>query len=130
MTTHRGNAGIVKVAAAVVAHRVTWTVDETTDVEEDTGQGQASKTYKSGLKSWSGSMECRWDKTDTTGQEALKNGVEIELNFYPEGDGSGAVEMKGTGIITGVSVVAPHDDIVARNFTFTGTGDLIFGAVA
>lgn len=130
MATFRGKEGIVKVGGAVVAERVTWTIDQTAATEEDSAQGDDWQTFKGGLKTWTGSLECRWDDTDLTGQEALIIGAEVALTLYPEGDATGAYEYSGNAIVTGVSNAVPRDDIVARSFTFQGNGELVIGAAA
>ena len=65
-----------------------YSIDETADTIESTSMGDAAKTFESSLTSFSGSVECHWDETDTAGQVAMSIGSTITLNLYPEGDAS------------------------------------------
>lgn len=127
MTTFSGKDGIVKVGGNVISERVTWTIDQTAATEESTSQGDSWQTFEEGLKTWTGSLECRWDDTDVAGQEALIIGSKVALTLYPEGDAVGAYEYSGNAVITTVSNATPHDDRVSRSFQFQGDGPLVIG---
>ena len=45
-------------ASTQVAEVRSWTIEHTKDVIEDTRMGDGSRTYKSGLNQFTGTMEC------------------------------------------------------------------------
>lgn len=122
MATHVGTSGVVKVGANSVAEITGFTIDETNDTVEDTSLTDTSKSYKALRKDATGTIECHWDETDTTGQTALAVGSEVTLNLYPEGDSSGDTYYTGTAIVTGVSQNVSLDGVISRtiNVQFSG----------
>jgi len=122
MATHVGTSGVVKVGANTVAEVTGFTIDETNDTVEDTSLTDTSKTYKSLRSDATGTVECHWDESDTTGQGALTVGAEVTLNLYPEGADSGDTYYTGTAIVTGVSQNVSLDGVIARtiNVQFSG----------
>lgn len=127
MATFRGKEGLIKIGANVVAEVDNWSVDQASATEEDTAQGDDWQTFKPGLKTSTGSIECHWDDTDATGQELLLVGAEVTLLLYPEGDAVGANELTVSAIITGISMGVPKDNIVSRSFQWQGNGELVIG---
>jgi len=79
--------------------------------------GATSKKYVSGLQDWDASLNCWWDETDTTGQEAMTLGATVTLNLYPEGNVTGDTYATMSGRIESVSVSSAKDGIVTRAFT-------------
>lgn len=130
MATHTGSEGTVKVGANAVAEIRSYSIEQTADTTEDTTMGDAWRTHKSTLKSWSGSVDVFWDETDTTGQGGLVPGSEVTANFYPEGSTTGDIYMTGTAIVTGKTVTASHDGMVESSIQLQGTGALTTGAAA
>ena len=124
MATHKGSEGTVKVGSNAVAEVRSFTIDESADTLEDTSMGDAARTYKPSLTSFSGSVDVFWDETDTTGQGALTIGAEVTLNLYPEGDTTGDTYLTGSAIVTGVSVNSSFDGLVESSISFQGTGAL------
>jgi hypothetical protein len=127
MATFLGKGGTVQVGANDIAEIRSYSIDETTDVVEDTSMGDASKTYLVSIKDFSGSVDVLYDDTDTNGQTALSVGSSVTLNFAPEGTGSGAVKLTGTALVTGKSVSASYDGLVESSITVQGTGGLTTG---
>lgn len=124
MATFLGKGGTVQVGSNAVAEIRSYSIDETTDVVEDTSMGDSSKTYLVSIKDFSGSVDVLYDDTDTNGQTALSVGSSVTLNFAPEGTGSGAVKLTGTALVTGKSVSASYDGLVESSITVQGTGGL------
>ena len=124
MATHKGSEGTVKSGANAIAEIRSYTITETADVLEDTSMGDASRTYLASLKSFSGSIECFWDETDTNGQLTLDVGATVTINVYPEGSSSGDMYYTGSVIITEKSITASFDGMVEASFSFQGTGAL------
>lgn len=130
MATHKGSEGTVKVGANAIAEVRSFSISETGDTVEDTTMGDAARTYKPSLTSWSGSVEAYWDETDTSGQVALIVGAEITLNVYPEGSASGATFLTGAAIVTGRTINSSFDGMVEASLTVQGNGALTVDAVA
>lgn len=124
MATHKGSEGTVKSGANAIAEIRSYTITETADTLEDTTMGDASRTYLASLKTFSGSIECFWDETDTNGQLTLDPGATVTINVYPEGSTSGDTYYTGSVIITEKSITASFDGMVEASFSFQGTGAL------
>lgn len=124
MATHKGSEGTVKSGANAIAEIRSYTITETADVLEDTTMGDSSRTYLASLKTFTGSIECFWDETDTNGQLTLDPGASVTINIYPEGSTSGDTYYTGTVLITEKNVTASFDGMVEASFSFQGTGAL------
>lgn len=124
MATHKGSEGTVKSGANAIAEIRSYTITETADVLEDTTMGDASRTYLASLKTFSGSIDCFWDETDTNGQLSLDPGSTVTINIYPEGSTSGDTYYTGSVIVTEKTVTASFDGMVEASFSFQGTGAL------
>jgi len=124
MATHKGSEGTVKSGANAIAEIRSYTITETADTLEDTSMGDSSRTYLASLKTFSGSIECFWDETDTNGQLTLDPGSTVTINVYPEGSTSGDTYYTGSVIITEKSITASFDGMVEASFSFQGTGAL------
>ena len=96
MATHKGSEGIVKVGSNTVAEVTSFSFDETADTIETTALSNSAHSYVSDLVGFSGSIDCFWDETDTSGQGALTAGASVTLNLYPEGATSGDTYYSGT----------------------------------
>ena len=124
MATHKGSEGTVKSGANAIAEIRSYTITETADVLEDTTMGDSSRTYLASLKTFTGSIDCFWDETDTNGQLTLDPGSSVTINIYPEGSTSGDTYYTGTVLITEKTVTASFDGMVEASFSFQGTGAL------
>ena len=124
MATHKGSEGTVKSGANAIAEIRSYTITEIADVLEDTSMGDSSRTYLSSLKTFTGSIDCFWDETDTNGQLTLDPGSTVTINIYPEGSTSGDTYYTGSVIITEKSITASFDGMVEASFSFQGTGAL------
>lgn len=127
MATIAGKDGVVKVATATVAEVTSFTLNINAGTVEDTVMGDSWRTFivatnvSKGLKSWDGTVECRYDSADTTGQVALAEGAQVTLSLLPDGTAG----KTGTAIITSISAANSFDDqTVSRTFTFVGNGAL------
>ena len=124
MATHLGKEGTVQVGTNAIGEIRSYSIDETSDVVEDTSMGDSSKTYLASIKDFSGSVDVLYDEADTNGQTALTVGSSVTLNFAPEGTATGDVKLTGTALITGKSVTASYDGLVESTITVQGTGGL------
>ena len=129
MATHAGSEGTVKSGANAIAEVRSFSLEETADTIEDTTMGDASRTYLTGLKTFSGSVDVFWDETDTDGQVSFAVGSSVTLAVYPEGDTSGDTFYSGTAIVTGRTITSSFDGMVEASFTLQGTGALTASTV-
>jgi hypothetical protein len=124
MATFTGSDGVILVGTDQVAEVRSYSIDETMDTLEDTAMGDTSRTYKTSLKSFSGSADVFFDDTDTSGQGALTVGSEVTLNVQFEGNTAGDHKLTGTVLITGRTISASFDGMVEASISFQGTGAL------
>jgi predicted secreted protein len=124
MATFTGSDGVILVGTDQVAEVRSYSIDETMDTLEDTAMGDTSRTYKTSLKSFSGSADVFFDDTDTSGQGALTVGSEVTLNVQFEGNTAGDHKLSGTVLITGRTISASFDGMVEASISFQGTGAL------
>ena len=129
MASHIGRDGIVKVGSDAVAEVKSFSIEETADTVETTKMTDTARTHAVTLTSFSGSLDCFWDETDSSGQGALTNGASVTLNLYPEGDTTGDTYYTGTALVTGVSRSASFDGMVEATISVQGTGALTSATV-
>ena len=125
MATHTGSEGTIKISGSntVLGELRSYTLEQTSDTIEDTSLGDTSRTYKAGLKGFSGSASLFFDEADA-GQLLLVVGTEITIKVFPEGASSGDKYYSGSAIVTGYNISASFDGMVEAETTFTGTGAL------
>jgi len=124
MANHTGNGGQVQIGANVVAEVLNWSLSEGINVVDDTTTGDTSDTHKTGTVNWNGSINCYWDETAATGQEAMTIGASVDISLYPDGVATGDIDFNGTATITAIERSSANNSIVTANFTFQGNGDL------
>jgi predicted secreted protein len=134
MATHTGSEGIVKFAAtggsvAQVAEVRSYTLEQSADTIDNTTMGDSWKTFTSALKTFTISMDCYWDETDSA-QGAIDVATVVDFELYPEGTASGATYYSGSAVVTGVSATASFDGMVEVSFSAQGTGALTETTVA
>lgn len=127
MANHTGSEGTVHVGTTAVAEIRSYSISETADTIEDTTMGDSARSYKSSLKTFSGSIDVFWDETDTSGQGALTVGSSVTIKFYPEGSTTGDTYLYGSAIVTGKTVNGSYDGMVESSITIQGTGALTTG---
>lgn len=125
-----GSAGVVKIGSNTVAAVVGFSLDETMDLVEDTDLDETEKTYFAGDTSWSAQVDCRWDKSDSSGQGAMTIGASVTLYLQPEGDTTGDETRSGTALVTARSSANAKGQMVTQSFTLQGSGTLTVGSVA
>jgi predicted secreted protein len=130
MATFTGSSGVILVGSDQVAEVRNYSIEENMDTIEDSAMGDTSRTFKSGLKSFSGSADVFFDDTDTSGQGALTVGSSVTISFQMEGNTTGDHKLSGTALVTSRSISASFDGMVEASISFTGTGALTEGTVA
>ena len=123
MANHTGSEGVVKIGTNTISEVRSFTITETGDTIEDSTMGDASRTYKAGMKTFTGSVVCYWDETDTA-QIALTVGASVTLNLYPEGTTTGDKYYTGSVLVTSIERSAAFDGMVETTFSYQGTGTL------
>ena len=129
MATHTGSEGTIKIGSDTVGELRSFSLESTAETIEDTSMGDTSRTYKVGLKTFTGTASVFFDETDTA-QTALVAGAEITLNVYPEGATSGDTYYTGSAIVTGKTINSSFDGMVEAEVSFQGTGALTSATVA
>jgi len=123
MATFSGRGGRIKIGAARIAEVGNWSSDGEVDLVEDTEQIDEWRTFKTGRKGMTGSIEAMFDNTDTLGQNVMTLGATVVLDLLPEGDASAAERTQVTAIITKVGLEVPdNSDIIMRKYDWTATG--------
>jgi len=123
MATHTGSEGTIKIGSDVMGELRSFSLESTAETIEDTSMGDASRTYKVGLKTFTGTASVFFDETDTA-QGNLDAGAEITLNVYPEGASSGDTYYTGSAIVTGRTINSSFDGMVEAEISFQGNGAL------
>ena len=124
MAVHKGSEGVVKVGSNTVAEVTAFSFDETADTIEPTALSNSARSYVADYVGFTGTVDCQWDETDTSGQGAMTVGSTVTLNLYPEGSASSATYYTGSAIITSISRANAMGSIVTASFSFTGTNAL------
>ena len=130
MALHKGSEGVVKIGSNTIAEVRDWSLEETAETIDSTELSDSAKTFEVGTTSWSGSLNCFWDETDTTGQGACTVGASVTLNLYPEGATTGDTYATGTARINSLSKSGGIDGRGEAAFSFQGTGALTWGTVS
>ena len=128
MATHTGSEGVIKISSTVIGELRSYTLENTSDTIEDTSMGDASRTYKVGLKGFSGSASLFFDEADA-GQLLIVVGTQIAIKVFPEGASSGDKFYEGDAVVTAYNISASFDGLVEAEMTFTGTGTLSLSTV-
>jgi hypothetical protein len=124
MATETSANGVIKVGANAIAEVTGYSITYTSDTVEDTVMGDTARTYKATLKSYTASIDCMYDQTDTNGQLALNVGDSITYSLYPSGETSGDVYFTGSGIITSQAINGSTGEMISATFEVQGSGDL------
>jgi len=124
-----GNSGIVKSDTVTVAEVTKFDITINPVIMTDAAIGDTWGVSTAGSKSWSGSLECFYDSTDTTGQGAMDTGDTVALLLYPEGATVGNQEFVGNAVINSVAVSNAKDAYITTTITFTGDGALTYVAM-
>ena len=123
MATHTGSEGTIKISTTTLGELRSYTLEQTSDTIEDTSMGDSTRSYKVGLKGFSGSASLFFDEADA-GQILIVVGSEIAIKVYPEGATAGDKFYEGNAIVTAYNISASFDGMVEAELTFTGTGAL------
>lgn len=123
MATHTGSEGTVKIGSDTLGEIRSYTIESSGETIEDSTIGDAARTYKAGLTTFSATFEVYFDEGDTA-QGAVDSGASVTFSVYPEGDGAGDTYYTGSGIVTGRSITASFDGMVEMSLSIQGSGAL------
>jgi hypothetical protein len=129
MASHTSVEGVVTVGGNVVAELRSMNLETSAEMIDATTLTSTSKVNKAGTKSFTGSIDCFWDETDTNGQITLIEGASITVVYLFEGNTSGDYSYSFTALVNSVSISSSVDGMVEASFSFTGTGAITRGTV-
>lgn len=89
MPRYTGNDGTVMVGAVAVANVRSFDLQITGDDIEVPAMGDTARVRLPGKPNVGGTITVWYDDTNTTGQGALAQGAEVNLQLRPRGAGSG-----------------------------------------
>ena len=129
MTTYHGNGGSVTFATNAIGELVSWTLETSVPLVDDSAMGDVWGTVKAGSPAtWSGTAVAHIDYDDTA-QAAIIADI---MNATPSGDSiameflvATAKAFDGNAIVNSVSINQSRTDIVDVTFSFTGNGQLV-----
>ena len=122
MAKVKGSSGLVKIGVNTVAGVRSFTLNESMDPIDDSDLSTTELTYQSGDISRTGTVECFWDKADTTGQETLVIGAEVTLTLEPDGADASNRTQTFTALITSVTQENEKQSMVTKNINFIVSG--------
>lgn len=128
MAAHKGSEGLVTAGGSTIGQLTGYSLDETSEVIDQTILSSTSKINVAGTLGFSGSVDLLFDETDAP-QMTLVAGASLAFVFLPEGNTSGDYSFTGTGIVNSVSYSAAVDGNVTSTASFDGTGALTRGTV-
>lgn len=125
MANHHGSEGVVRVGANTVAEVISFSFSQQAEYAETTTLSDTDKKYNTvAIKSWSGSLTCFWDETDTNGQVAIAPGANVALVLAPEGADTGDTRYSGNALVTEITRTVNRGAITEISFNFQGNGAL------
>lgn len=109
-----------------------WSVEETSDVVESTTMASAQqRSYKSSLKTWTGTADLFIPFDDSDGSEAITSadtqvtaitvGGEFTFKFYPDDSDSTFENYSAKGIVTSISRSVALDGMAEMSISIQGT---------
>ena len=127
MATYKGQDGVFQAittggSLASTNNLKSWSIEEATDSIETTVMGLTSKTFTTGIKSWTASCELLYDLSNAV-QADLVIGESVDIKIWPN-TVSQAESWAGTGVVTSTSQSGALGDLVGSSITVQGTGVL------
>ena len=127
MATYKGQDGVFQAITtggtlASTNNLKSWSIEEATDSIETTVMAATSKTFTTGIKSWTASCEVLYDLSNAV-QADLVVGEEVDIKIWPN-TVSQTESFAGTGIVTATSQSGALGDMVNSSITVQGSGAL------
>lgn len=127
MATYTGQDGSITIDGDAVANLRSWSMDYTVNTVESTVMTDDFRTYKQGVKEWSGSADIYYDTTVVGNIEDAITSGQVAFVGYPSDSGSGNPKVSGNIIVTGISVNSTMEGMVEASISFQGTGSVTLG---
>jgi len=123
MAVFSGSRGMVYSGASQVANVTSWSLTVEADNLDSSAMGTEWRTFITGIKQWSGTIDAHWDLTDTAQKalfDALTGSTLVSLKLYVDSTRN----FSGTAAITSADTTSPFDGIETITFNFQGNGAL------
>jgi hypothetical protein len=123
--------GVIKAGATPdgVGEVRSWDSDETVEVQDSSVMGSCQKRQTATTLQTALNLNCYYEAADA-GQLLLVPGDEVDLELYPEGDGSSMVYFTCTALITSRKRSADVNGLIEFAIAATAQGALTQQAVA
>lgn len=126
-----------------ISHGQSWTCEAVVDVAETTSFQDSWKSYLSGVKDWTATIECKADDSGPQIPFTTAGGVsglgednatlmadnQNTLELFLVWDTSGNTQyvcLYGQAVVTGIAHTVGVDDVETLTYSFQGTGTLAF----
>jgi len=127
MATYTGQDGSLTIEGDAVAELRSWSMDLTINTVENTVMTADTKTFKQGLKEWSGSADIYYSTAVAGNILDSVNTGSVAFIGYPATSGTGDPKVTGNILITGLSINSTLEGMVEASISFQGTGDVTIG---
>jgi len=125
MATYRGQDGSVSVGGTNVGEVVSWSLNVTRDIMEDTVMLDTAKTFKAGLNEWDATVTVRLDYGDAEQKAFVDDIIASSAATYAlELNVDGTKNFAGSAVVTGFNPTASLDSIIQGDFSFKSAGPL------
>ena len=127
MAWRSGNKGTAYVSANKVLEVVGWSINKTaTDIAAVSVDSDYTR-HKAGSRDHQGTISVLHDPDDTTGQEAMSEGSEIELHLYADDKVASEQEYTSVGngqggkvVILSDGITSTVDGVTTREYAWAG----------
>ena len=127
MAVYTGRELVAILFGDTLTHVRSATINSTMDTIENTTAAATVKTYSTGTKDWSLSIELLHDSATELFDAEILPGSTGTADIRPEGTGSGNVKMSGTCIVTSIDFGVPYDGMTTVSIALQGSGALTVG---
>ena len=129
MANELGNNGVVTIGGNVVAELVDMNWDSAVEIVPNGALTVTDETHLSGSATHNGSINCMYDVTDATGQEAMTVGASLTLLWLPQGNTSGDASYTCTATVSTVGIAVAKNTVTTRAFGIAINGGITQGTV-
>jgi len=129
MAKYSGNDLIVKFGGATFTANLIKSAElnETGDVYESSGAGDAAKTYLSGKTDATVRIDAWDDSAYATIRQDFRAGTSGTLEINPRGTGGGTAKISMSAIVTGEVLGVPHDGVAPLSVDLQVSGTITEG---
>ncbi len=118
MAAIHGKAGTVTFPSLTPINCLSWTIDINVDTAEITDMADTWKTYLTGFKDWTATVEALTDSAGSDIVTVLGTAGALVL------DTTGGLAYTANGICTGCSTTTDANDAIKTTYTFQGSGSI------